>query len=69
MESTLMAQVLGLDGVEIDVVEREADGSWTAHVITAAGQPACCPGCGQHAERAKESSVHRFGHLMLFKAG
>jgi hypothetical protein len=25
MESALMAQVLGLDGVEIDVVEREAD--------------------------------------------
>jgi hypothetical protein len=65
MESTLMAQVLGLAGVEIDVVEREADGSWTAHVITAAGQPACCPGCGQPADRAKEPIGHRFKHLTL----
>jgi len=42
-----IAQLLGLAGVEVDTVEQEADGSWTAHVTTASGGPACCPDCGR----------------------
>lgn len=44
-------------------MEREADGSWTAHVTTAAGQPACCPGCGRTG-RVKQPTVHNLKHLV-----
>ena len=64
-QATGLAQLLGLGGVEVDVVEREADGSWTAHVRTAPGRRACCPGCGRVAERAKERTAHSLKHLVL----
>jgi len=57
--------LLGLVGVEADIVEQESDGSWTAHVTTAPGQPACCPDCGLPAGRAKEPAAHTFAHLAV----
>jgi hypothetical protein len=60
-----IAQLLGLRGVEADIVEHEADGSWTAHVTTAPGEAVCCPGCGQPADRAKELAAHTFAHLAV----
>ncbi|MGI8306636.1 transposase [Saccharopolyspora hattusasensis] len=64
-QTTVPAQLLGLDGVEIDVIEREADGSWTVHVTTAAPRAACCPGCGHAAERVRESTVHTVKHVTM----
>lgn len=64
---TVPAELLGLVGVEIDLAEREADGSWTVHVTTA--QPdrrhVCCPGCGQVSERVKDRAVHTLAHVVL----
>lgn len=64
---TVPAELLGLVGVEIDLVEREADGSWTVHVTTA--QPdqrhVCCPDCGQVPERVKDRAVHTLTHMVL----
>jgi transposase len=60
-----MAELLGLAGVEVDAVEREVDGSWTVHVVTAPGARACCPGCGREAHRAKELTVHAMRHLVV----
>lgn len=45
-QTTVLAELLGLAGMDIDLAEREADGSWTVHVRTAAVQGACCPGLG-----------------------
>jgi transposase len=64
-ESMRIAQLLGLAGVEVDTVEREADGSWTAHVTTAPGQLVHCPNCGAQAGPAKEPSAHTFAHLAV----
>ena len=64
-EATALAELLGLKGVEVDVVERDDDGSWTVHVRTAPGQQACCPGCGQAAGRVKEPTAHSVKHLAL----
>jgi len=60
-----LAELLGLTGVEVDVVERGGGGSWTVHVRTASGQWACCPGCGRAAGRAKEPTAHNVKHLAL----
>ena len=57
--------MLGLEGVEVDLVEREADGSWTVHVRTAAGQDTCCPDCGRASGRVKEPTVHTLQHVAL----
>lgn len=39
--------LLGLPaGVEVDLVERAADGSYTVHVVTAPEAGVCCPGRG-----------------------
>jgi len=65
MQSTALAQLLGLDGVQVDLAEREDDGSWTLHVLSAAGQQGCCPDCGQTTTRVKEPAVHRFTHVVL----
>jgi transposase len=62
---TGLTELLGLPGVELDTVEREDDGSWTAHVTSAPGRRPCCPGCGQKADRAKERSAHSVKHLAL----
>jgi transposase len=64
-EATALAELLGLKGVEVDVVEREGDGSWTVHVTTASGRQVCCPECGQAAGRAKEPTAHSVKHLAL----
>jgi transposase len=64
-QTTALAELLGLDGVEIDLVEREADGSWTVHVTTAAGRAVCCSGCGRAAERVKETTVHTVTHVTM----
>ena len=61
----MSAELLGLEGVEVDLVEREADGSWTVHVTTAADRQACCPGCGQVAGRVKERRTHGLQHVTL----
>jgi transposase len=57
--------LLGLEGVEVDLVEREADGSFTVHVTTVAGQGTCCPGCGQAPGRVKERRAHTLKHVTL----
>jgi transposase len=62
---TRVAELLGLSGVEVDLVERESDGSWTAHVTSAGGRRACCPGCGQASKRAKEVVTQTVKHLVL----
>ncbi len=64
-QATGLAELLGLEGVELDTVEREGDGSWTAHVTSAPGRQPCCPGCGQKADRAKERTAHSVKHLAL----
>jgi transposase len=56
---------LGLQGVEVDLVEREADGSFTVHVTTAADQQTRCPGCGQAPGRIKERRTHTLQHVTL----
>ena len=64
-QTTVLAQLLGLDGVEVDLIEREADGSWTVHVTTATGRRVCCSGCGHAAQRVKESTVHTLKHVTM----
>jgi transposase len=64
-QATVPAELLGLEGVEVDLAEREADGSWTVHVSTAAGQPVCCPGCGRASERVKQSTTHTLSHIAM----
>jgi hypothetical protein len=59
------AELLGLEGVEVDLVEREADGSFTVHVTTVAGQGTCCPGCGQAPGRVNERRAHTLKHVTL----
>lgn len=59
------AEFLGLAGVQVAVVEREADGSWTVHVTSAPGSVACCPGCGELAGRVKEATLHTLKHLVV----
>jgi transposase len=58
--------LLGLPaGVEVELVEREADGSFTVHVRTAVGVEACCPGCGVPAGRAREAAGQTVAHLAV----
>ena len=64
-QTRVSAELLGLAGVEIDLIEREADGSFTVHVTTAAGQQTCCPGCGQAPGRIKERRTHTLQHVTL----
>jgi len=64
-QATGLAGLLGLPGVEFDTVEREDDGSWTAHVTSVPGRRAGCPGCGRAADRAKERTAHSVKHLAL----
>jgi transposase len=64
-QATALAELLGLTGVEVDLVEREGDRSWTVHVRTASGQQARCPGCGQAAGRVKDPTAHSVKHLAL----
>lgn len=64
-QTTVPAELLGLAGVEVDLVEREPDGSWTVHVTTAAGQRVCCSGCGRTSGRVKESTVHSLTHVTM----
>jgi transposase len=59
------AEFLGLAGVQVSEVEREADGSWTVHVTSAPGSRPCCPGCGRAADRAKEAASHTLRHLVV----
>jgi hypothetical protein len=54
-ETMAPAELLGLVGVEIDLVEREADGSWSVHTRTVPGQRVCCPSCGQAAGRVRRA--------------
>ncbi len=58
--------LLGLPaGVEVELVEREADGSFTVHVRTAVGVEACCPGCGEPAGRVREAAGQTVAHLAV----
>ncbi|AEH07618.1 transposase IS204/IS1001/IS1096/IS1165 family protein [Candidatus Protofrankia datiscae] len=58
--------LLGLPAsVEVELVEREADGSFTVHVRTAAGVEACCPGCGVPAGRVREAAGQTVAHLAV----
>ncbi len=54
VSGSVVAGLPGLAGVEVTVVEREADGSWSAHVVTAAGAVVCGPGCGTASGRVTE---------------
>ncbi len=60
-----LAGLLGLAGFEVELVEREADGSSTVHVATAAGTVACCPDCGAASDRVKEVVGHTVRHLVV----
>jgi len=64
---TGVAELVGLAGVEVDVVERETDGSWTVHVTSAPGRQACCPGCGRAGGRVKERTAHSVKHVALVR--
>jgi transposase len=59
------AEFLGLAGVQVALVERETDGSWTVHVTSTLGSAPCCPGCGQLAGRPKEATSHTLKHLVV----
>ena len=65
VSGSVVAGLLGLAGVEVTAVEREADGSWSAHVVTAAGAVACCPGRGTASGRVKELGGQRLVHLVV----
>jgi hypothetical protein len=60
-----LAGLLGLEGFEVLAVEREADGSTTVHVASAAGAVACCPGCGVASSRVRERREHTVRHLVV----
>ena len=64
-QSRWVAELLGLSGVDVDLVEQEVDGSWTAHVTSAGGRRACCSGCGQVSARAKELVTQTLKHVVL----
>lgn len=64
----VLAEFLGLAGVQVSLVEREADGSWTVHVTPAPGSRPCCPGCGRAADRRKEAASHTLKHLVVTPA-
>jgi hypothetical protein len=66
-QTRVSAELLGLAGVEVDLVEREADGSWTVHVPTAerSAREVWCRGCGGIAGRVKERRVHTLKHVAL----
>jgi transposase len=64
-QTSVSAELLGLEGVEVDLVEREADGSPTVRVRTAADHRVSCSGCGQEPERAKERTAHTLKHVTL----
>jgi transposase len=65
-QNTVFAEFLGLAGVQVETVEREADGSWTVHVVSAPGSVRCrCPGCGGVAGRVKETRSQTLRHLVV----
>ena len=55
----------GREDFEVAELEREADGRWSAHLVTAAGVVAGCPECGAPAERVKEVGSQRLVHLVV----
>ncbi len=65
ISGAVVAELCELGGVEVAELEREADGRWSAHLVTAAGVVACCPGCGAPAERVKEAGGQRLVHLVV----
>jgi hypothetical protein len=64
-----LAGLLGLAGFEVELVEREADGSSTVHVAAAAGTVACCPGCGTASGWVMEVVGHTVRHLVVVPLG
>jgi hypothetical protein len=64
-QNMVSAEFLGLAGVQVAVVERETDGSWTVHVTSAPGSGACCPGCGGLGGRPKEATSQTLKHLVV----
>ncbi|WP_431607147.1 transposase [Protofrankia symbiont of Coriaria ruscifolia] len=60
-----MAGLPGLDGFEAEQVEREADGSFSVHVVSAPGTVACCPRCQAEASRVWTRVGHTVSHLVL----
>ena len=44
--------ILGLDGVAVSCVERDADGDLVLALVTACGEARFCPGCGQRSRRS-----------------
>lgn len=64
-QNTVTAELLGLAGVRIEVVEREADGSWTVHVTSAPGSAPGCPDCGQPGGSRKEATTQTLKHLVV----
>jgi transposase len=62
----VLGGLLGLpEGLRVEQVEREADGSLTVHVVAAAGPVVCCPGCGRASGRVKETVGHTVRHLVV----
>ncbi len=60
----VLGGLLGLPaGLEVELVEAEADGSFSVHVRTAASVVARCPGCGTPAGGVKETVQHTVRHL------
>jgi hypothetical protein len=52
-------------GVEVELVEREADGSFSVHARTAAGVVVCCPACAAPSARVKEVAGQTVARLAV----
>lgn len=65
ISGAVMAEWLRLEGVEVVALEREADGSRSVHVVSAAGAVACCPDCGVSSNRFKELGGQQLVRLVV----
>ncbi|WP_250280033.1 hypothetical protein [Frankia sp. Cppng1_Ct_nod] len=52
-------------GLEVELVEREADGSFCVHARTAPGVVVCCPRCEAPSGRVKEPAGQTVAHLAV----
>ncbi|MEX5632539.1 transposase, partial [Parafrankia sp. FMc2] len=62
----VLGGLLGLpEGLAVELVEQEADGSFTVHVVTVSPCGTCCPGCGTASGWVKETVGHTVRHLVV----
>ncbi|HEY0699685.1 MAG TPA: transposase family protein [Micromonospora sp.] len=53
------ARLLGLDGLEVERVELDAEGVPVVNLSTGDEQARCCPECGRRAVRVKQCATTR----------